>query len=166
VNQFLLDLCQRIQNSQVGEALHGSQYMFPLIETTHVLALAASVGLILMTDLRLVGAFMTAEPVFEVTFQLKRLMWSGFVVMFLSGALLFWSEAAKCYLSPTFRWKILFLLLAGLNAVAFEATLGRRVADWGMRTEMPSRARFAGWASLVCWTGVILFGRWTAYGMK
>ena len=36
--------------------------------------------------------------------------------MFSSGALLFWSEAEKCYRSPTFRIKLIFLALAGLNA--------------------------------------------------
>ena len=40
--------------------------------------------------------------------------------MFSSGALLFWSEAEKCYRSPTFRIKLMFLALAGLNALFFE----------------------------------------------
>ena len=62
-----LRICQWLQDSQFGTALHESTYMFPLIETTHVLGLAVSVGLILMTDLRLVGAFMRDQPVSEVT---------------------------------------------------------------------------------------------------
>jgi hypothetical protein len=161
-----LRICQWLEDSQFGTALHESTYMFPLIETTHVLGLAVSVGLILMTDLRLVGAFMRDQPVSEVTVQLKGWMWSGFAVMFATGALLFWSEAAKCYTSPTFRWKIVFLFLAGLNALVFETTVGRAVSSWGALSVLPSRAKFAGWASLICWTGVILFGRWTAYGMK
>jgi hypothetical protein len=158
--------CQWLQDTQFGTALRESQYMFPLVETAHVLGLAVSVGLILMTDLRLIGAFMRNEPVSDVMVQLKKWMWSGFGVMFVSGSLLFSAEAAKCYASPTFRLKILFLLLAGVNAVVFETTIGRRVLAWNLLADPPSRAKFAGWASLVCWTAVILFGRWTAYGMK
>lgn len=162
----LLALCQSIQDSRLGTALHESQYVFPFVETTHVLGLAASVGLILMTDLRLIGVFLPGQPVLEVTGQLKRWMWRGFALMFLSGALLFWTEAAKCYVSPTFRWKILFLFLSGVNAFVFERTLGPKVAIWGKQATLPGRAKFAGWASLICWAGVIVFGRWTAYGMK
>lgn len=163
---ILLALCQSIQDSRLGTALHESQYVFPLVEMTHVLGLAASVGMILMTDLRLIGVFLPSQPVFEVTEQLKPWMWRGFALMFLTGALLFWAEAAKCYVSPTFRWKLVFLLLSGINAVVFESTIGRRVSSWGKLAKIPGRAKFAGWASLICWAGVIVFGRWTAYGMK
>jgi len=138
--------------------------MFPLVETSHVLGLATSVGLILVTDLRLVGAALTREPVSDVMKQLRTWMLSGFLVMFVSGGFLFWSEAARLYYSPTFRIKLIFLLLAGVNAIFFETTIGKSVVDWN--TIVPARAKFAGWASLVCWTAVIIFGRWTAYGLN
>lgn len=159
----LFDICQWLHDSTLGTALRESRYMFPLVETTHVLGLAVSVGLILMTDLRLIGATLKREPVSDVTKQLRVWMLSGFAVMFLSGGLLFWSEAAKLYYSPTFRLKLLFLFLAGVNALVFETTIGRSVVDWRV---LPGRAKFAGWASLICWIGVILFGRWTAYGLN
>jgi hypothetical protein len=140
--------------------------VFPLVETIHVLGLAGSVGLILVTDLRLIGVLLREEPVAEVMGRNRRWMWMSFASMFATGALLFCSEAANCYLSPTFRAKILFLFLAGVNAFAFETTIGKRVSVWGRAADTPFAARFAGWASLVCWTAVILFGRWTAYGLQ
>ncbi len=42
--------------------------------------------------------------------------------MFLTGGLLFWSEAERVYSSTTFRFKLLFLFLAGVNALVFETT--------------------------------------------
>jgi len=161
-----LALFQWLQDRGWTTALRESQYVFPLIETIHVLGLAGSVGLILITDLRLVGGFLREESVADVMSQHRRWMWIGFGSMFVSGALLFCSEAAKRYMSATFRAKILFLLLAGVNALVFEATLGKRVSAWGEAAETPLGARFAGWTSLVCWAAVILFGRWTAYGLK
>jgi hypothetical protein len=157
---------QWLQSREWTTALRESRYIFPIVETTHVLGLAWSVGLILITDLRLIGIFRKEEPVAEVKNRYARWMWTGFGIMLVTGALLFCSEAAKCYLSTTFRAKVLFLLLAGINAVAFETTLGRRVSSWGEAAEPPPAARFAGWISLVCWSAVILFGRWTAYGLK
>ena len=160
----LFDICQWLQDSTLGAALRGSRYVFPLVETSHVLGLAISVGLILVTDLRLVGAALTREPVADVMKQLRTWMLSGFLVMFVSGGLLFWSEAARLYDSPTFRAKLIFLFLAGVNALVFETTVGKSVVDWN--TIVPPRAKFAGWASLICWAGVIIFGRWTAYGLN
>jgi len=160
----LFEICQWLQDSGPATALRESRYMFPLVETTHVLGLTISVGLILMTDLRLIGAALRRESVADVTKQLRPWMLSGFLVMFLSGALLFYCEAAKVYDSPTFRVKLIFLLLAGINAFVFETTVGRNVLEWNQA--VPPRAKLAGWVSLICWTGVIVFGRWTAYGLN
>jgi len=161
----LADLCQLIQDSHIGTEIRESVLVFPLIETAHVIGLSVSVGIILMTDLRLIGAVMKREPAAEVHHQLKPWMIAGFVSMFLSGSLLFWSEAAKCYRSPTFRAKLVFLALAGLNALFFETTLGRRMTSWDP-VATPVRAKLVGWTSIICWTGVIIFGRWTAYGLQ
>jgi hypothetical protein len=162
----LYEVCQWIQESNIGTSIRESTLMFPLVETAHVIGLTVSVGFILMTDLRLIGAVMRREPFSDVHHQLRPWMTAGFVSMFLSGAILFWSEAAKCYNSPTFRIKIIFLILAGVNALIFETGIGRRTAGWDLATSTPARAKLTGWASLICWTGVIIFGRWTAYGMK
>jgi hypothetical protein len=162
----LLALFQWLQGRAWATAFHESQYVFPLVETIHVLGLAGSVGLILVADLRLIGVLFREEPVADVMGQHRRWMLVSFASMFASGALLFCSEAANCYKSPTFRAKLLFLLLAGVNALVFEMTIGKRVSVWGKAGDTPFAAKFAGWASLVCWTGVILFGRWTAYGLK
>jgi len=162
----LLPLFQSIQDSSVGTAIRESAVVFPVIESIHVLGLAFSVGLILMTDLRLIGWRFANELASDVMRQLRPWMMAGFSVMFASGALLFWAEAAKCYQSPTFRVKMIFLLLAGLNAVVFETMTGRTVSVWNQLQNPPGPVRVAGWVSLFCWVAVIVFGRWTAYGLN
>ena len=131
------------------------------------MCLGASVGLILWTDLRLIGAALRGERVGDVTTQLRPWMATGFILMFISGIFLFWSEAAKLYNSNTFRAKLIFLFAAGVNAAFFElreAKTGEVSRVHGGK--MPTRGLVAGWVSLICWTCVILFGRWTAYGLK
>jgi hypothetical protein len=158
-----LEICHALQDSAFGTSLRESQFLFPLIETAHVLGLALSVGIILLTDLRLIGVAMARERVAEVTKQLKLSMLTGFAVMFVSGGLLFSCEAAKLYVSTPFRIKLTFLLVAGLNALLFETTIGRSVEYW--KDPIPPQAKLAGWISLLCWAAVIVFGRWTAYGL-
>ena len=162
----LLPVFEWIQNSSVGTSIRESILVFPIVETAHVVGLSFSVGLILITDLRLIGAILPSERPSGVMRQLRGWMLAGFALMFSSGGLLFWAEAAKCYKSPAFRFKMIFLLLAGLNALLFETTLGRSIGAWDDRAVPPQRARMAGWISLVCWSGVVVFGRWTAYGLN
>jgi len=162
----LLEICQAIQDSAIGTNIRESIWTFPAIETVHVLGLAVSVGILVLLDLRLIGAgFRHALPS-QIMHQLKTWYLLGFGAMFASGILLFWSEAAKCYNSTTFRIKILFLFLAGLNAAFFEVKYVPTFSKWEIQGAVPAGAKLVGWCSIVCWLGVIGFGRWTAYGMK
>jgi hypothetical protein len=160
----LYQICVWLHDSSVGTGLRESLFMFPLVEGIHVLALSLSVGLILFTDLRLIGVLMKDSKVSDITKQLKPWMLAGFIIMFITGGLLFWSEAVRVYASVTFRFKLLFLFLAGVNALVFETTIGRQAESWDH--DVPPRAKLAGWISLICWAAVVLFGRWTAYGLS
>src|SRR3954452_23357678 len=95
----ILEICQWIQATQVGTSIRESLLFFPFIEGLHVLSLGLSVGTVIWFDLRLVGVMMRDEPVSEVFNQIKPWMFLGFGLMFVTGGLLFWSYAAKCYAS-------------------------------------------------------------------
>lgn len=162
----LFTICQWIQQSSIGTQIRESTYVFPLIEATHVLGLAVSVGTISIVDLRLIGATMTNEPVTDVIEQLQPWTLSGFAAMFLSGALLFWSEAARLYPSYSYRIKFLFIFLLGINALLFHTTIYQSVDKWNNDAVTPTRARLAGWIGITFWAVVIFCGRWTAYNLK
>ncbi len=78
-------------------------------------------------DLRLLGLVMRRRPVTQVAAQFLPWTWTGFVVMILSGVVLFASEAVKCYNSPFFRVKVILLGVAGVNALIFHNTVFRNV---------------------------------------
>lgn len=162
----LYSLCQALQDTAIGTSIRESIWTFPIIETVHVLGLAVSVGILVMLDLRLIGAGIRYISASDVMVRLKPWYLSGFALMFASGGLLFWSEAAKCYRSDTFRIKLIFLALAGINAAFFEVKYKPVMDSWKDSTGIPKGAKMVGWVSLICWLAVIGFGRWTAYGMK
>ncbi len=162
----LYGICQTLQASAFGTYIRESVWTFPAVETVHVLGLAVSVGIVIMLDLRLVGAGIGHIPPSDLMQRLKHWYLTGFAAMFLSGALLFWSEAERVYQSPTFRVKLIFLALAGLNALFFEIKYVPTMKTWETTGITPSGAKIVGWFSLICWLGVVGFGRWTAYGMK
>jgi uncharacterized protein DUF6644 len=158
-------IIQWLQNSSIGTGIRESIWLFPIVETTHVLALALSVGVLIWFDLRLLGWGMKHQPVSQVHKQVMPLAFVGFIVMFISGVALFWSEAEKCYSSGFFRLKVLFLFLAAINAGIFELTTKKTIEDWDKYPVPPIRARMAGLISIISWAAVIIAGRATAYNL-
>jgi hypothetical protein len=154
-----------LNNSSVGTGIRESIWFFPVIETMHVLALSVSAGVLMWFDVRLMGWGMKHQPISNVHKQLMPIAVFGFIIMFVTGVLLFWSEAEKCYLSGFFRLKVVFLILAGLNAVVFELRTKKTIEDWDKHPIPPMQARMAGLISLISWTAVIAAGRATAYNL-
>jgi hypothetical protein len=130
-----------------------------------VLALGLSVGAIMFFDLRLLGITMRRLPVSEVFRQVKPWMFIGYAIMFITGALLFWSYAAKCYESIYFQIKMVLLLVAGINIAVYHMTIDRRRDQWEKAPIPPLQARLAGLFSLILWTAVIAVGRTMAYNL-
>jgi len=159
----LYSLCEFIQNSQIGTSIRESLFVFPIIEATHVLALGLSVGTLVWFDLRLLGWIMPDQPISKIHRQVMPWAVVGFVLMFLSGSLLFWANALKAYTSLYFRLKFLFLFLAGLNAIAFEFATKRSIQSWDSAPAIPRKVKLAGILSILLWIAVITFGRATAY---
>ena len=144
-------------------ALHNSLYAYQIVSTVHVVTLALFVGTAAMLDLRLLGATMKQVPVSDVAARLRPWTAAGFLLMIVSGALLFYANPTPRYQNIFFRTKMLLLLLAGLNAWVFHNTVYRSVAEWDLDAVPPRRARMAGGLALMLWAAMIMSGRMIAY---
>jgi hypothetical protein len=159
----LLPFCQWLAETPGSIALHESLYMYPLVESTHVLTLCVFVGLAAALDLRLLGYAFTRVPMTQLQKRFSPWIVASFVVMVVTGALLFYAIPVRSYQNIFFRIKIVMLAFAGLNAFVFHANVDRRIAVWDLSTVPPPAARRAGAASLVLWTVIIVCGRMIAY---
>jgi hypothetical protein len=159
----LLRFAQWLNETAWSTALREGDLSFPIIETIHLMALGASVGVIMWIDLRLMGVAMKRERVSDLITQVEPWAIGGFIVMFISGALLLLSEPLKCYTTMAFRLKVLMLILAGLNVWLFHRGIYRTIAKWDDDKILPWQARMCGLSSLILWFGIIIAGRWTAY---
>jgi hypothetical protein len=157
------DLAQALQDSRIGDGIAESRHLFPILEGTHLLSLSFSVGLILLTDLRLIGVFWRHVPVTTVLHQLRPFILSGFAVLFISGGLTFCSEAATIMASPVWTVKMILVALGGLNALYFEFVIAKRPEVVENHPVLPRSVKYAGLASLTIWTLVIICGRLLAY---
>ena len=159
----LLPFCQWLAETPGSIALHESLYMYPLIESAHVLTLCLFLGMAIMFDLRLLGVALRRVPITEMKRRLGPWMTIGFIVMVITGALLFYAIPIRSYQSIWFRGKVVALILAGLNAFVFHAGIDRRVAAWDLAAVPPPAARRAGATSLVLWAVIVVAGRMIAY---
>ena len=159
----LLPFCQWLADTSGSIALHESLFMYPLVESTHVLTLCLFLGMAVMLDLRLLGLTLTRVPMTEIKGRLGPWMVAGFVVMVMTGVLLFYAIPVRSYQSVFFRVKVVALILAGLNAWVFHTTIDRRVAEWDRDPKPPRAARRAGATSLVLWAIIVVAGRMIAY---
>lgn len=154
---------ETLEYSALGTAIAESRYAFGLIECAHLLGLAVALGLLLVIDMRLLGWTLRTMPVARLMAQLRPWMLGAFGVVFASGVLLFWSAAARMVASPAFAIKLVLLVLAGINALYFELSVGRRLDTVKPEAAAPARARMAAAASISLWTLTIVFGRLIPY---
>jgi hypothetical protein len=160
---LLLNGCRWLGETSWSIALRESIWVYPIVETVHVLALCLFLGLALLLDLRLLDFALRRTPVTDIVHRVMPWTWAGFALMTSSGAALFYSDPVKFYGNVFFRLKVGLLLLAGVNAWAFHATVFRHVAEWDRDTPTPAGARLAGALSLLFWIGVVTTGRLIAY---
>ena len=159
----LLGFFSRMADSSWSTGLHESRYAYDLIESIHVWALCLFFGLAVMFDLRLLGWTMRSVPVSEVARRLLPWTAVGFVIMVISGALLFSAIPLRSYQNIFFRTKMIMLVLAGVNVWIFHSGVYRRVTTWDLDRIPPKAARVAGALSLALWICIVLSGRMIAY---
>ncbi|HUE54916.1 MAG TPA: DUF6644 family protein [Candidatus Udaeobacter sp.] len=158
----MLTLCRWLEQTSVGAGVRESLWLFPAIETVHLLGMAALVGTIAVFDLRLLGWMLRRERVSELAGRLLPWSWAGFALQVVTGALLFTSEAVKVYTNPAFRVKMLLIFLAGVHALIFHWTVYRDVASWEGGV-LPAGAKVAGFVSILLWIGIVAAGRFIGF---
>lgn len=156
---MLLSFFEFCEASTVGTTIRESIWLFPAIETVHLLALALIGGAVLIVDLRLLGQGLRRLSVAQVAQQAHPWFMGSLIVIIASGILLFLSEATKCYGNPAFWFKMACLL----GAVSFALTLRHPRALTAMRPEHGARLRILAVVSLVLWSGVGLGGRFIGF---
>lgn len=144
-------------------ALIESLYAWPLVESVHVLSITLFVGTTAMMDLRLLGVTFNRVPVSEFTSRMLPWTRVGFVILLITGLLLFYSSPVRYYYNFFFRIKMIALVLAGINVWLFHSRTHRRVTDWDIDPVPPMAARTAAVVSLIAWAFVVVTGRMIAY---
>jgi hypothetical protein len=157
------EFCAWLENTSVGTAIRQSTWLFPAIETLHVLATVIVVGSVTMLDLRLLNVAWRDRSIREVHEDVLPWTWSSFAVAAIAGSLLFSSSATKYYHNLPFRMKMVLLVLIAINAAFFETRTYRRIGNSNDEARISFGAKIAGAVGIVLWIAVVACGRWIGF---
>ena len=164
---MMLDsLMKSVEAWPIALAMRGetesTEWLFPIVETLHVVALSIVFGSIAMLDLRLLGLSSKRSLVSRLTKEVLTWTWTAWIIAAICGSLMFVAKAVTYSGNLEFRLKFVCMGLAAVNMLVFHFGAFRRVASWDSQTP-PLSARVAGGLSLLLWTGVVFFGRWVGF---
>ena len=158
------EISQAIQDIGFLTYIRESAYTYPIIMATHLTCIGVFGGLILLTDLRLLGLALTDYSITDVVKGLRPWKWLGFCIMVTMGLLLGLSESNKYYGNPYFQLKMFLLFSVGIHALVFRPGVYNNTEALDRAAPaIPAAAKRAGVLSLIIWTGIACCGRWIAY---
>jgi uncharacterized membrane protein SirB2 len=147
------------EKTWLGDAIRDSRWLFPAIESVHLLGLAVIGGAVLVMNLRLLGFGIQRQTPAQLWRDTRPWLVGSLTVMLISGVLLFTSEATKLYYHEAFWVKMTSLLLATL----FTFTAMRKVALADPGRLGPFWGRAAALISIFLWSTVGVCGRWIGF---
>ena len=150
-----IEILRWFRDTAYGELVRDVYWLFSALEIVHFMALCVLFGAILFVDLRLLG-FNKRIPI-EVCLRFIPVALIAFVFSFASGLGFFCSAPLDYWPNPSFKLKLLLIVLAGTNALWFA------IVERKPRSEGTLAVRVSAGLSLAIWVTVIVLGRLLPY---
>jgi hypothetical protein len=147
------------ETTAAHDAIANSLWAFAVIESVHLLALAAIGGAVLVVDMRMLGFGLKRQSISEVARSAYPWLVGSLIVMLATGIPLFISEPTKCYYSYPFWVKMTALALA----IAYTFTVRRKVTRSDDTRFRPIVFKVVALVSLSLWFTVGAAGRWIGF---
>jgi uncharacterized membrane protein len=157
----MTDFFALLESTPPAAAIAESAWMFPTLETLHVLGLAFVVGSIAAFDLRTLGLAWPARRLETLAREILPWTWTGFAIAVATGLLLFSSAATDYVQNPAFLAKMGLMVLAGLNVLLFHFHPHQQRFTAEGRVSPLLRGSAA--VSLTLWTAIVVLGRWIGF---
>ena len=136
--------------------LNTTEWAFPFFECIHIASFAMSVGTIALVDLRLLGVGMRRQTAAELVKDTMLWTLAGLIIVITSGLVIFTSDPLRYYYNPSFRLKVICLLIA----IIYNYTIHRKVA---MSRAPRFVAQLAAVLSLLLWITIVFAGLFYAF---
>lgn len=150
-----------LHDSALGDAGRNIRWLFPACETLHFIGLCLLFGSLLLIDLRLLGVTRRI-PIRHATSYIVIAI-AGFSVCAISGLVFVCTDPFNYASNWAFRLKMLLIVIAGLNALAFELLERRKVIALAPGGDTDALTKGIAGLSLGLWLAVLCLGRLLPY---
>jgi len=132
----------------------GKIWVWPTLETLHFVGLSMLFTAVLIVNLRMLG--MVKKVSYAAVHQLMPIGILGFGLNLITGMMFFIGEPEQYIHNSVFYWKIVFIVLGGLNVVYFMLDDG----VWNVKAgdDAPFGSKIAAASAIFIWAAVLFCG--------
>ena len=166
-NATLNQFCLWLEDTQISQIIQISEWIVPFTQIIHIFAVSATLSVVLMISLRLLGLFASEQPFASTFNKCWPIFKVALVVLFISGCILIIGEPSRSLANASFQIKMVFLLSALITLHIIKKSLVNPLTDWrsgyGQEGALQFKGRVLSIALLVFVTCIVFAGRWIAY---
>ena len=151
-----------LQTTGISVTVQSITWLIPVLQSIHILMIGVVFVSSLMITLRVVGSMRADEPFETVWGRFAPWMWTGLVVMALTGLVLIVGEPLREFSALSFWLKMFLLVISVASILIFGRTL-RPEARRSPTAEFSAGRKAAALATVVLWLAIIFLGRAIAY---
>ena len=156
------DFAAWLETTGISVKVQSITWLIPVLQSIHILMIGGVFVSSVMITLRVVGSMRADEPFATVWDRFAPWMWTGLVVMALTGLVLIVGEPLREFSALSFWLKMLLLVISVTSIFIFGRTL-RPEARTSLTTEFSAGRKAAALATVVLWLAIIFLGRAIAY---
>ena len=138
-------------------------WAIPVIQTLHILAIAAAFGSVVMINLRIVGLTGKRNTITQTARRYLPWIWWGLLVLVVTGIGMVIGEPVRELINPIFWIKMALIVALILFSLWFQATVRRNMAQWELTHDGRVAIRVGAIGIIALWCLVMVCGRWIAY---
>jgi hypothetical protein len=157
----LLEFATWLQTTPPSTIIQTHAWIVPTLQSIHIIMIGVVFVSILMVALRVLGRTRANEPLAMVWSRFAPFLWTGVIVMAVTGILLTISEPVRELMTLSFRLKMILLAFAVTSALLFGRSV-RRTASADTPV-MPAGIRAGAVVTVILWLAIIFLGRAIAY---
>jgi hypothetical protein len=158
------EFAEWLQATSLSATIQAVGWIIPLLQSIHIVTIGVVFVSSLMIALRVLGRMRADEPFTAVWGRFAPWMWSGLVVMAVTGLLLVVGEPVREFTALSF-WIKMTLLAIGIIGTAWFGHAFRPAAPRA-RPEFSLGAKTAAVGIVVLWLAIIFLGRAIAYDVE
>lgn len=156
------ELAQWLSETPASLAIREVDWLVPLLQTIHILAIAAVVSSVFIIDLRILQ-LTKKQSIEETSHRFIPWIWTGIAVLAASGTMLIIAEPKRALPNPAFQIKMLLLTLAIAMTCLFQFSLRRNAPFWNQSWPNKAITNLLAVSAFVLWCSIALAGRLIAY---